>query len=195
MSRRLEVELTSERDDGTWTWRAAGAKQPKGVLDGGLLYDGVSAGVVVKVVADFDIDGIVVTAVVPPKKKRDEPELIELLGSGAATPGVTTQLGGKRGGGRRNRVDDRDRGGRGGRRGGGGGRDGRREGGGRGRGERGGGRGERREERGRPDEPERPKPKRLRPGKAQRNAWVASLPEEQKPIAEQLVLGGIPAVR
>ncbi|MEO1064048.1 MAG: hypothetical protein AAFZ07_21720 [Actinomycetota bacterium] len=200
MSRRLEVELTSERDDGTWTWRAAGAKQPKGVLDGGLLYDGVSAGDIVKVEAEFDLDGIVVTAVVPPKKRKSEPERIELLGSGSSMPGVTTQLVGKRGGGRRDRDDDR--GGRGGRRGGGrggersGGREGRREGGSRGRGERGGGRGgERREPRPRDDEPERPKPKRLRPGKAQRNAWVASLPEEQKPIAEQLVLGGIPAVR
>ncbi|MEM9713494.1 MAG: hypothetical protein AAGA17_14850 [Actinomycetota bacterium] len=193
MSRRLEVELTSERDDGTWTWRAAGAKQPKGVLDGGLLYDGVSPGDVVKVEAEFDIDGIVVTSVVPPKKKRAEPERIELLGSGSNVPGVTTQLVGKRGGGRRDRDDDRGgRGGRGGRRGGDGGREGGRGGG---RRERGGGRGERRDERPRDDEPERPKPKRLRPGKARRNAWIAELPEEQKPVAEQLVLGGIPAVR
>ena len=44
MSRRIEVELTSQRDDGTWTWRAAGAKQPKGSLDGTLLYDGASVG-------------------------------------------------------------------------------------------------------------------------------------------------------
>ena len=32
MSRRLEIELTSTREDGTWTWRAAGAKVPKGVV-------------------------------------------------------------------------------------------------------------------------------------------------------------------
>ena len=37
MSRRLEIELTSERPDGTWTWRAAGARQPKGEMDGTLL--------------------------------------------------------------------------------------------------------------------------------------------------------------
>ena len=36
MSRRIEVELTSERPDGSWTWRAAGAREPKGELDGGL---------------------------------------------------------------------------------------------------------------------------------------------------------------
>ncbi|MDQ2648115.1 MAG: hypothetical protein M3Z03_01015 [Actinomycetota bacterium] len=42
---------------------------------------------------------------------------------------------------------------------------------------------------------ERPKAKRLRPGKTHRNALLESLPEEQRPIAEQVVLGGLPAVR
>ncbi|MEY3339979.1 MAG: hypothetical protein RL575_1072, partial [Actinomycetota bacterium] len=37
MSRRLEIELTSTREDGTWTWRAAGAKVPKGVVESSLL--------------------------------------------------------------------------------------------------------------------------------------------------------------
>jgi hypothetical protein len=42
---------------------------------------------------------------------------------------------------------------------------------------------------------ERPKAKRLRAGKAHRSALLESLPEEQRPIAEQVVLGGLPAVR
>jgi hypothetical protein len=42
---------------------------------------------------------------------------------------------------------------------------------------------------------ERPKAKRLRPGRAHRNALLEALPEEQRPIAEQVVLGGLPAVR
>jgi hypothetical protein len=42
---------------------------------------------------------------------------------------------------------------------------------------------------------ERPKAKRLRPAKAHRTALLESLPEEQRPIAEQVVLGGLPAVR
>jgi hypothetical protein len=42
---------------------------------------------------------------------------------------------------------------------------------------------------------ERPKAKRLRAGKAHRSALLDSLPEEQRPIAEQVVLGGLPAVR
>ena len=40
-----------------------------------------------------------------------------------------------------------------------------------------------------------PRPKRLRAGKAHRNALLESLPEAERPVAEQLVLGGIPAVR
>ncbi|HEY8093771.1 MAG TPA: hypothetical protein VID93_08300, partial [Acidimicrobiales bacterium] len=46
-----------------------------------------------------------------------------------------------------------------------------------------------------PELPQRPKPKRLKPGRAHRQAFVASLPEEQKPIAEQLLRAGLPGVR
>ena len=49
MSRRLEIELTSTRPDGSWTWRAAGAKQPKGDLDGALLPEGTEVGAVLRV--------------------------------------------------------------------------------------------------------------------------------------------------
>lgn len=42
---------------------------------------------------------------------------------------------------------------------------------------------------------ERPKAKRLKAGKAHRSALLAALPEEQRPVAEQVVLGGLPAVR
>ena len=80
MSRRIEVELTSARDDGTWTWRAAGAKQPKGELDGALLYEGAKVGDVVRADADFMMDGIVVTAVLAPKAARKEPDRLEIIG-------------------------------------------------------------------------------------------------------------------
>ena len=33
MSSRLEIELTSSRPDGVWTWRKAGAKMPKGEVE------------------------------------------------------------------------------------------------------------------------------------------------------------------
>lgn len=109
MSRRIEVELTSRRDDGSWTWRAAGAKQPKGTLDGGLLPEGIGEGDVVRVDADFEIDGIVVTGVLPPKARSGRPdsERIEILGSPDRTSGsvTTARVGGRRG----NRGRDGDR--------------------------------------------------------------------------------------
>src|SRR5438034_8189568 len=80
MASRIEIELTSARDDGTWTWRAAGAKQPKGVLDAKVLYEGAKVGDVVRADAEFEIDGITVITVLPPKSKRAEPERIELIG-------------------------------------------------------------------------------------------------------------------
>ena len=94
MSRRIDVELTSQNDDGIWTWRAAGAKQPKGTLDGSLLYSGASVGDVCRADADFEIDGIFITAVLPPKGRSGRPddERIELLGSSTEFQGVTTQL-------------------------------------------------------------------------------------------------------
>src|SRR4030095_6952741 len=41
----------------------------------------------------------------------------------------------------------------------------------------------------------KPKPKRLRPGRTHRNALLEAVPAEQRPIAEQLLIGGIPAGR
>src|SRR4029079_6030177 len=46
-----------------------------------------------------------------------------------------------------------------------------------------------------PPLPERPKPKRLRPGSAHRDEFLATLAPDRRLIAEQLVKGGIPAVR
>ncbi len=101
MSRRIEVELTSSREDGTWTWRAAGAKQPKGDLDGSLLYDGAKVGDVVRADADFLMDGIVIIAVLPPKGARKEPERLEIIGPSRRDDQlVTTQLAPKGRGGR-----------------------------------------------------------------------------------------------
>ena len=58
MSRRLDIELTSNRNDGTWTWRAAGAKSPKGVVREEILGGDLRVGRVFKVEAEVDIDGI-----------------------------------------------------------------------------------------------------------------------------------------
>jgi hypothetical protein len=293
VSRRIDIELTSAQPDGRWTWRAAGARQPKGVLDGHVLHQGAKAGDVVRAEADFEIDGITIVSVLPPReKKRPEPERIELLGpSEPAIGGVTTQLVGRSGrpdrrdGGPRREGERRDgdggsrgasrggprpgaprtgtsgadrpgslRGGLGGNGPGGAPRggsprpsgprdrgpsDGRplregvaredgsqgvgsREGGprdgiaargerqrvggdsagrgphtGRANGGEGAGRGPRRDAgEGRPSTPaDRTRGRRLNPANTHRQAVLDALPAEQQPVAEQLLRGGIPAVR
>ncbi len=78
MSRRIEVELTSNKGDGTWTWRAAGAKQPKGDLAESLLYPDAAVGDICKVEADFLLDGIEITEVFVPKAKKGRTDLLEM---------------------------------------------------------------------------------------------------------------------
>jgi hypothetical protein len=250
MSRRIDIELTSRRDDGSWTWRAPGARQPKGSLDGSLLPSSAKVGDVLRAEADFDIEGIVVVSV--QGHKADERDArtaarIEVLGSGrdnAEGVSVTLAPGGRRhrddfDGERRPRRAPGERGGRssGPPRSSAGRSD---EGrprperpraasDGPGRGEReSGGAGERtgRAERGpatrrtgRPDEgagrpdagrpdagrpdrrpredrpQRRERPRRPEPVATHRNAALAALGPEQIAVAEQLLRGGIPAVR
>lgn len=215
MSRRIDIELTSALDDGTWTWRAAGARQPKGVLDGGILPTGAKVGDELKVEVEQEIDGITVLSVVHGRDRQDRGDLIELLPSEREFQPVVETRARRDRGERRGRRDDRrprrDGDDRRGRRDGG---DSRRDGddrrprrdGERGDDRRGGRRGEGRGE-GRgdgrrrgpsftppPEVPKRPKPKRLRAGKAHRNAVLNDLPTEQRAIAE-LALQGMPAVR
>jgi hypothetical protein len=186
---RLEVELTSARADGTWTWRKAGARQPKGELEGTLLPSEAKVGDVFRVEADALIDGIEITSVLPQKaEKKDRFERIEIKGRPAPDQLVSATLApksdrrkGRDGDRRRDRADRGER---------------------NERGERGA-----RRERGAPSErrprprpaelelPERPKPKRLRPGRTHRSGVLSSLPPEQQRIAEQVLAGGVPAVR
>ena len=270
MPRRIDVELTSARDDGTWTWRAAGARQPKGVVATSLLYPDAKVGDVVAAEADFDIDGITITSVTPPKAKAGRTGLLEVAsgdddfkpvitnwkeraggrdrdpygersggadgrggrgGPGGARGGPGGDRGGNRGGPRptadwRAKVTPpapagAERGGRGGERGGRGGPGGRdRDRGGRPRQEAGlgaggptndrrGGQRPAREGGPRRDRPEqrgpgregggegtgKPRPKRLSPANTHRTAVLESLSPEQRPVAEQVLRGGIPAVR
>ncbi len=227
MPRRIDIELTSSRDDDTWTWRAAGAKAPKGTVPSAILPGGSKVGDVLRVDAEFFVDGISITGVVPTKGARKEPELLTLIAPvGKDEPLVTTTLASRSRDERGPRRDGPGRDGprrdgprRDGPRHEGGPRDGaprsgaprdgaRREGAPRATGgERGAGQDQKRREgadrpprRTRPEPPpmpvvDRPKAKRLRAGKAHRTALLASLPEEQRPVAEQVVLGGLPAVR
>jgi hypothetical protein len=221
MSRRIDIELTSSRDDGSWTWRAAGAREPRGTLDSALVPGGAQVGDVLRAEIDGYLDRMSVVAILPPRAPRRQPERLELNSAGGDRPLVTTTLVRERSDERRpqgRRGDRRERGDRGDRRergdrGDGPGRRerGERERGDRERGDREHGRADRdsrRQARARPDgrheRPERPapppvdakpKPKRLRPGKAHRTALLEAVSPEQRPIAEQLLQGGIPSVR
>jgi len=237
--RRIDVELTSAKEDGSFTWRAAGAKQPKGVVEGSLLYGGAKVGDVVRAEADFDIEGITIVSVVPPPHAtvRAEPTRIDIVGTGRDEPGVTSSApardrGPRRDDDHRDRRDGERRGARPDR---GAPRGDRREGSGGPRdGERGDRRGPRPERTERPDRPGRPersdrperparpergsrperapsadrpgrapggpggeraRPKRLSPGNAHRDAYLATLVPEQRVVAELILRGGIPAVR
>lgn len=195
MGRRIDIELTSTRADGTWTWRAAGAREPKGTVESGLLPAEVQVGDVVRAELEGFIDGMRVTSVLPPKTSRKEPKRLELIGSPSDEPLVTsTRSGGDR---RRDRRDRRTRRPRDGRRDGGREQDRHRNGQRRGRPERSSdGRDDRDgPRRSKPPEDARPKPKRLRPGRTHRNALLESLKTEERPVAEQVLQGGIPAVR
>jgi hypothetical protein len=218
MSRRIDIELTSARPDGTWTWRAAGARAPKGVLDGALLPSGASTGSILRAEAEAEIDGLTIVSVIDPKTKAkvEKSNVLELIPSNEKFEAVTQQLArrerGDRPGGDRPRRDGRPGGDRPrGDRPGGDRPRGDRPGGDRPGGDRPGGdrrpardgdsRGPRTQGRGRPsftpppELPQRPKAKRLKPGRAHRNIVLAELPEAQRPVAERALQGGIPAVR
>jgi hypothetical protein len=201
MPRRIDIELTS-RAEGSWTWRAAGARQPRGVVDAALVPEGAEVGSQYRAEVESGVDGIDVLSLLPPKAKTSEIKTqgrIEVLGVPRRAPDVSVQLAG---GGRR-RDDDRGpkgREGRGGRdsRGGREGRGPREEGGaGRGRADR----AERRGPGGRDGRPSRAdgppgrRERRTPVSTAHRNAALAGLRPEQLPVAEQLLRGGLPAVR
>jgi hypothetical protein len=80
MPRRIDIELTSARDDGSFTWRAAGARNPKGVLEGAIVPSGSSVGDELKVEIEQMLDGIEVLSVVKGREKPDR-DLLELLPS------------------------------------------------------------------------------------------------------------------
>lgn len=184
MSHRLEVKLTSRRADGTWTWRAAGARQPKGLLAEGLLPADASVGDVLRVEAEVSVEGIEVRQVLPAKAERAPSPRVEHLGSERFTEGVTgptkpTRRGADRTDGtdgRRRRDSDGSR-------------------------QREGGRAQRPRktnrdgsaQRGGRGKPERAP--RLRPASTHRDAWLETLSPAERPVAERLAKEGIRAVR
>ena len=224
MPRRIEIEITSLKGD-VATWRAAGAKMPKGVLNVDLVPGGPVVGGVYRADIEQYMEGLEVVSVMPPKTASPldpRQERIELLPSTKPVPDVVVTYATKGRGPRRDGDRDGARGGRGT------GRDGaRREESRRpsSRPARDGAapteRPDRPERPARPDRGERPehterserpargarpvgrgaRPERpARPAgppvaTTHRNALLATLSPEQLPVAEQLLRGGIPAVR
>jgi hypothetical protein len=214
MSRRIDIELTSKMGDGSWTWRAAGARQPKGTVEAALVPPGQSVGAVLQADVEVSLDGIDIISLSPAKPVRSPERTegrIEVKGTPKRAPDVAVIL--APGSSKRRRDDDgdhRDR--RGGRRatgpeGDGGGRPQRAD------------RADRADRTERGDRPDRPRdgagprrPGARRPGDGDgrpargerptvptstvhRNAMLATLRPEQIPVAEQLLRGGLQAVR
>ncbi len=88
---RMKIQLTSARDDGDWTWRAHGARQPKGSIGRDLVPDGAAVGDVLRVEVDQFMDGIEVTSVLRGQAERTGAESLEIIGSGRNEPLVTTE--------------------------------------------------------------------------------------------------------
>jgi hypothetical protein len=207
MSRKLDIEITSVNGDAA-TWRAAGAKQPKGVVPTSLLGGEVSVGTVYRAEIEQFMEGVEVLSVAPPKSAspldpRNERLAIKVPEhKGADVQVIYAQKGRNRRGDDEGRGRDDDR--------------------------RGKGAGERSERRGPPkartprattegERPARDRSERAarptgRPGAERRpsrpagpvappvtttfrNAFLATLSPEQLPVAEQLLRGGMPAVR
>ncbi len=206
MSRRIDIEITSLSGE-VATWRAAGAKLPKGVVAASLVPGGPVVGSVYRADVEQFMEGFEVLSVAPPKTASPlDPrhEKLELIAREAKGPDVTVTYAPKgRGPRREGERGPRREGERGPRREGE--RGPRREGerGPRREGERSARRpGDRparspRPEGGRPREgrPERRGPVAPPMTTTHRNALLATLSPEQLPVAEQLLRGGMPSVR
>ena len=198
MAQRMEIELTSKLDEERWTWRAAGAKLPKGVLATTVLPPSAKPGDILRAEYERGIDGIdiISTGVTKEREVPDAAARIELAPRAIKGPEISVTYAPK-GGGRKGPRREGERGG-----------------------ERSGERGPRRESRpggesrapkregaptggrssggqGRPEG--KPRGREARPelpvSTVYRNALLATLGPEQLPIAEQLIRGGIPSVR
>ena len=202
MSRRIDIELTSQTGDGSWTWRAAGARQPKGTVEAALVPAGQTVGAVLRADVEIGLEGIEIlslTAAKPARSPEKTEGRIEVKGTPRRAPDVSVILAPGSDKRRRDRDDDGER---------------RERRGGSRRGPEGEGR---RDERGGGERPARGgsgprRPGARRPGDGEgrpargerpvaptstvhRNTMLAALRPEQIPVAEQLLRGGLQAVR
>src|SRR6202050_3226493 len=114
MSRRIEIEITSLNGD-VATWRAAGAKLPKGVLNSSLVPGGPVVGNVYRADVEQYMEGIEILSVMAPKTASPvDPrnERLELIPTTKSGPDVIVTYAPKgRGAPRRDGADTRREGG------------------------------------------------------------------------------------
>lgn len=114
MSRRIEIEITSLNGD-VATWRAAGAKLPKGVLNSSLVPGGPVVGNVYRADVEQYMEGIEILSVMAPKTASPEDprnERLQLIPSVKSGPDVVVTYAPKgRSGARRDGADSRRDGG------------------------------------------------------------------------------------
>ena len=96
MSRRIDIELTSKTSDGSWTWRAAGTRQPKGTVEAALVPAGQSVGAVLRADVEIGLEGIEILSLSPAKPARSPEKTegrIEVKGTPKRAPDVSVILG------------------------------------------------------------------------------------------------------
>ena len=175
MSSRIEIEITSEIDDQQYTWRALGAREPKGTIKKSLLPAKTKIGDDYRVEADFLIDGIEILRVLPKRDVRKGQETIEILGSRNEKYGVTTQLVKKK----RNKKNGRSRKNQGPNT-----------------------QKKTKDQRPKRDAAKKPRQsrspqrgKRLKAKRSHRNSVIDNLPDLHKPLAREVLSRGIPNLR
>jgi len=114
MSRRIEIEITSLNGD-VATWRAAGAKLPKGILNSSLIPGGPVVGNTYRADVEQYMEGIEILSVMAPKTASPvDPrnERLKLIPTVKSGPDVVVTYAPKgRGGSRREGADTRREGG------------------------------------------------------------------------------------
>src|ERR1700722_7507591 len=112
MSRRIDIELTSQTGDGSWTWRPAGARQPKGTVEAALVPPGETVGAVLRADVEIGLEGIEIlslTAAKPARSPEKTEGRIEVKGTPRRAPDVSVILAPGSDKRRRDRDDDGER--------------------------------------------------------------------------------------
>ena len=76
---KIDVEITSQRENGDWTWRAVGAREPKGTIENALLPDDVKVGAKFSVVTEHSLDGLVIKKVLNKKQASEKGKTLETV--------------------------------------------------------------------------------------------------------------------